>query len=241
MEIDHVVLNQSNAPPDSDVRRQNQQYLLAAFAFFSFFNSPLSYSTSSYWDKRHGTHGHAHTGSVLGEPHHTLTPTTSGLIPGWRDVAQITHFAVSILLLFSIISPWLPRHTKFIPRHVRPLLGVSSPLTQPARKSPDGNQEDDGDKDDTRDSVSLLSALRMSGSIPPSLEAQMIREVLGLGTGVLGLALSLTRQMGSPGTKGSRVGLERRVLEQKAFSRLAELVALDGEHAYNLHVIRELC
>jgi hypothetical protein len=95
----------SSPPSDGSVQMQMQgqpqQYLLATFALFSFFNSPLtSYPSPSA--------SHSHSGSVLGHTHASVVVTDSHIY-GWRDLVQAFHMFVSALVLLSIVVPWLPR------------------------------------------------------------------------------------------------------------------------------------
>ncbi|KAF9566552.1 hypothetical protein CPC08DRAFT_682424 [Agrocybe pediades] len=88
-----------------------QQYLLAVFALFSFFNSPLTSSSMP--------HAHHHTGTVLTAVHPPLAyapdivsqfvapaPSTP---PSWtwKEYVQIFHLAVSVLVLATFVGSWL--------------------------------------------------------------------------------------------------------------------------------------
>ncbi|RDB30417.1 hypothetical protein Hypma_007232 [Hypsizygus marmoreus] len=74
-----------------------QQYLLATFALFSFFNSPLTSSSSS-------DPSHVHTGTVLNGP--TVVVDGQGSW-GFTEYVQVFHLAVSVLVLLSFISTWV--------------------------------------------------------------------------------------------------------------------------------------
>ncbi|KDR68370.1 hypothetical protein GALMADRAFT_146330 [Galerina marginata CBS 339.88] len=102
---------------------QPQQYLLAVFALFSFFNSPLTSSSTP------STH-HTHTGTVL-SAHPPLayapeivaqfvapagpgpsSPAAGWLGQGqghwhWQEWVQLFHLAVSVLVLASFVCSWL--------------------------------------------------------------------------------------------------------------------------------------
>lgn len=230
MEVDrtnHFAQQQQQQP-------QPGQYLLAAFAFFSFFNSPLSYRKSYPGQP----HEHTHTGVVLGDTQvHGTAP--QAMTFSWRDVVQVIHLAVSLLLLVSIIVPWLPRVTRariarLVPSGLRPILGSTvSSGTQPrsrARASSDASSSSEDEKENASARKTLIAALRPSQGLSAAQEAQALHDALGLHTGVLGLLVSLTRQVRACVSmrSRSRFGLERRMLEQRAIVRLAELVALDG-------------
>ena len=95
---------------------QPQQYLLAVFALFSFFNSPLTSSTS-----RASGH-HQHTGTVLISLHPPLAyapeiisqfaapsslPVVSGADAwGWKEYVHMFHLFVSIVVLASFVLSW---------------------------------------------------------------------------------------------------------------------------------------
>ncbi|GLB39084.1 putative helix loop helix domain containing protein [Lyophyllum shimeji] len=70
-----------------------QQYLLAVFAVFSFFNSPLTSSTST---------PHVHTGTVL----NGSAATADGGSWGFTEYMQMFHLLVSVVVLLSFVSSW---------------------------------------------------------------------------------------------------------------------------------------
>ena len=94
---------------------QPQQYLLAVFALFSFFNSPLTSSSPH-------APGHQHTGTVLTSLHPPLAyapeiisqfaapsslPVVSGADAwGWKEYVQMFHLFVSIVVLASFVLSW---------------------------------------------------------------------------------------------------------------------------------------
>lgn len=102
-------------PPDSpsqwrqQQQSQPQQFLLAAFALFSFFNSPLTGSTG---------HGHHHTGKVLTPVHPPLVyapeivsqfvtlQNPAVVTRAWKEYVQFFHLFVSLLVLASFIWNW---------------------------------------------------------------------------------------------------------------------------------------
>ena len=228
MEVDQTAIQEIQVQAQQP---QSGQYLLAAFAFFSFFNSPVL----SSWNSRPGSHAHTHQGVVLGDPRPAVNYGSNGIpsvFLGWRDVAQLVHLAVSVLLLVSVIAPWVPGIARYIPRAIKPLLGGAILQQTRAGTSSCDSSDDEGvndkEKDDWKARMVLLSALRRGRTLVPEMEVQVLREALELTTGVWGLFMSLTRQVGYNRKSRSRYGLERRMLEQRAFMGLAELVALDG-------------
>ncbi|KAG6854425.1 hypothetical protein C0991_006968 [Blastosporella zonata] len=90
------------APMEQEQQPQatQQQYLLATFALFSFFNSPLTSSSSST------TPTHVHTGAVLNG---STAPLAVDASLGWglSYYLQIFHLLVSVVVLFSCVSNWL--------------------------------------------------------------------------------------------------------------------------------------
>ena len=99
-------------------RPQQQQFLLAVFALFSFFNSPLTSSYSTRQD-----HPHSHTGSVLNTLHPPLAyapdiisqftapspPNNTSPAWSWQNYIQVFHLLVSVLVLASFVGSWLGR------------------------------------------------------------------------------------------------------------------------------------
>jgi hypothetical protein len=92
---------------------QAGQCLLATFAMFSFFSSPLSTGnvpdTNAETSPWAASHPHSHTGFVLGHSQAAAHGTPSFRAAwGWRDAVQILHLFVSALVLLSVVLPWLP-------------------------------------------------------------------------------------------------------------------------------------
>ena len=91
---------------------QPQQFLLAVFALFSFFNSPLTNSMGGH-DHAH----HHHTGKVLTAVHPPLAyapEIISQFVPpppvvatwAWKEYAQLFHLLVTLLVLVSLVGNW---------------------------------------------------------------------------------------------------------------------------------------
>jgi len=211
-----------------------QQYLLAAFAFFSVFNNPLATRTHTYTQ----THtGHSHQGTVL-TPHQPAysqpafptpsMPTVSSL--GMSEVVQGVHLLVSTLVFFYVIVPWLSGAL----RRARGLSALSSITSRirtvhahPAEPAPETIIEtarvtkSRAPRDAALMQV-LLDALHPTCRGSPD-EAVLLRRALGVSNGVLGLMQGVI--------KAGRVdrGIELNQLEQRAWVRLGELVAFDGK------------
>lgn len=98
-----------------------QQYLLAVFALFSFFNSPFTSLSST--GREHSSQNHHHTGKVLtplypplvyspeivsqfAQPSN-LVGSTGAASTVWKDFVQLFHLVVSILVLASFVGNWL--------------------------------------------------------------------------------------------------------------------------------------
>ncbi|KLO17655.1 hypothetical protein SCHPADRAFT_925688 [Schizopora paradoxa] len=222
---------------------QPGQYLLAAFAFFSFFNSPVSYyATSSA--RSHDSSRHTHSGVVLDATHGrpyggdnwSVARVAGGL--GWRDVVQVVHVAVSLLLLLSIVGPWLPnafrrRYSRAMPRVLRPFLGLpftprphsdSSKRSRSRDSQRSGSDSSGDEREDASARDALSSALLWTG-VDVQHTTRALLNALGLRPGVFGMLSSCLQVVFTRGPGAHR--LERRVLEQRVFTRLAELVALD--------------
>ncbi|KAH9968233.1 hypothetical protein BC827DRAFT_1373375 [Russula dissimulans] len=131
----------------SPVPAQPTQYLLAVFAFLSFFNSPLaSYS------RPHPIH----SGVVLADSGSIIPLAVSTSTFGWRELLQAFHLVVSSLVFFSILLPFLP---KGFPR----LRSLSSspkfPRTDAARRAALINALDQAQRGTSNEAACLLAAL----------------------------------------------------------------------------------
>jgi hypothetical protein len=198
-----------------------QQYLLAAFAFLSFLNSPLT--TSVPYSH---SHPHEHTGSVL---NHTVAGKPSEY--GWDNLIQAFHLFVSAALFFSVVVPWLPqalRDSRFITKLASPFIAVYPAyrvmMLSATSALPDDSQgakQPSASMDSTRSA--LLNALSPF-SRGSDTEAQMLRKALGISIGLVGLCQGVSKA----GKKHRGIELDQ--LEQRAWVRLGELVALDGTH-----------
>ncbi|KAF7796146.1 hypothetical protein EIP86_007320 [Pleurotus ostreatoroseus] len=199
------------------------QYLLAAFAFFSLWNSPLA----NNYAKPHTHDGaHAHHGAVL-TAHPTMVPTNTTLPApaygyGVHEVVQAFHLLVSTLVFFYIVFPWLSgvlRHSQAasaVLRRVQAYLAL---------KDYDAGAPAAGDvspKAKSQQRVALVDALAPASRGLPD-EAGRLRRALGVSTGVYGLLQGVI--------KAARIdrGLEMNQLEQRAWVRLGELVACNAD------------
>ena len=197
-----------------------QQYLLAAFAFLSFLNSPLTTSSAPY------SHPHEHTGSVL---NHTVAGKPSEY--GWDDLIQSFHLLVSAALFFSIVVPWLPqalRNSRLIAKLASPFVViyptcgvVTLSATSAALEDSQAAKRPSANVDASRSA--LLKALSPA-SRGLDTEAQMLRKALGISVGLVGLCQGVSKA----GRKHRGIELDQ--LEQRAWVRLGELVALDGTY-----------
>lgn len=191
-----------------------QQYLLAVFAFFSVFNSPLTSSHRSH----PASHAHAHHGTVL-TPHpptQTQVPVSSPTGYGLHEVAQAAHLLVSTLVFFYVLVPWLSGTL----RKTTILSKVSSLFSRP--------QHDASQASTTVARRNLYVRAALTEALTTTArgskdEPSHLRAALGISTGILGLLQSVIKA-----TRRDR-GIEINQLEQRAWVRLGELIAFDGE------------
>ncbi|KAH9941125.1 uncharacterized protein BXZ73DRAFT_42084 [Epithele typhae] len=186
-----------------------QQYLLAVFAFFSVFNSPL---TSSF--NAHTTAPHEHHGTVLTphSPTHTQIPVHGPRSFTLNELAQAAHLLVSTLLFFYVVVPWLTgtlRKSSIPTRFASLFLG----FRRNARRSLP--------KPNVTARNALLNALSPGARGNPD-EAAQLRAALGVSDGTIGLLQSVIKA-----ARRDR-GIELNQLEQRAWVRLGELIAFDG-------------
>lgn len=199
-----------------------QQYLLAAFAFFSVFNSPLASSFSR--SQKSYDHSHPHHGSVL-TAHPSMIPTPSSLVSshtyGMNEFVQAFHLLVSTLVFFYVVVPWLTgalrrnRASDVLQKLRSSFVRVHRSNTEAVEMQPS-----------TPGVQAYQRALLMDALSPASRgsadEATRLRRALGVSSGVYGLLQSII--------KAARIdrGLEMNQLQQRAWVRLGELIAFDG-------------
>lgn len=200
---------------------QAPQYLLATFALFSFFNSPLSYSSSP------SAHPHTHSGTVLGHTHTQAVPNTVEVSYGWREIIQAFHFLVSVLVFLSIILPWLPvtlkgdRLLSFFPSLFRSIFSTLKHNTTRPTPTSTSVKPHITKTTSTLGPPTLMDALNESnrGALE---EADHLRCALAVSAGLGGLLQVAFSRKGRTG-----LGSERKRLEQRAWVRLGELAVLD--------------
>lgn len=219
----------SKEPP----KTRSEQYLLAAFAFFSFFNSPVSFSpASSVWLDGPIQQKYTHCGAVLGPGSHmgaNISEWTGALsvsnAPGWRDAMQLAQLVLSIFMLFSFMRPRLlrlaeltSRSSKTVSIRIHSLVRSNAPAPT---IDPNAEEKVPGDKLRLFVAARKLRAMRTNGMIELAEEAQIYREGLGIRMGIPGLLSLLYRQI-VPKKASDFWQLERR-----AYARLAEIAVLD--------------
>lgn len=221
-------------PPTASQSSQPQQYLLAVFALFSFFNSPLTPTSQPV------SHHHTHQGSVLS---HAASPAFSSQpVIGWtwNDVIHVVHLFASLAVFISIVIAWIPaprrshqsRLMQLIP--FTPLIHAahtsSSRETSDLPTPPDSDVNDSGSEPDSTSteytvratkevSNPLIDALSSRGTAD---ELNHLLRALNINTGWLGIV------RGSIGTLQVERGPETR-RERRAWTRLAELIVLSAE------------
>lgn len=187
--------------------RPPQQYLLAVFALFSFFNS----SPSSLFPYSKSENG-AHTG-------HVLSSVPQATPNSWTNLIQTFHLLVSVLVFASIVTPWIipARFTKTNDSILRKIVscvipGQSSPVepVQRARMTPAPAR---------RSRAALLAALTPArrGSLD---EVDALRNALGADPGFF--VWNWSGMM-------KEAGFEGRGLEQRAWVRLGEIISLSRQ------------
>lgn len=228
---DNIVQTQS----DNNAQQAHaQQYLLAVFAFFSVFSSPLASSRSQAYP----AHPHAHHGQVL-TPHVPPYSEAPPVVPassfdisaiGWYEAVQAAHLLVSTLVFFYVLVPWLSGTL----RRFRGRLALSQFLAR-ARATcmpssmPDPLALADGariGKPRAHHQAALMDSL--VDALDPAHrgsadEAVKLRRALGVMDGFVGLMQGVI--------KAGRVdrGIELNQLEQRAWVRLGELVAFNDQ------------
>jgi len=104
--VQSMPLANTPAVTHSEPQHQSQQYLLAVFVLFSFFNSPVTSSNSHSTTQQ----GHGHVLSSTPVPLAYAPDIVSQFNPpvvttvAWRDWVQIAHLAITILLFISVLA-----------------------------------------------------------------------------------------------------------------------------------------
>lgn len=222
-------------PPSASQLVQPQQYLLAVFALFSFFNSPLT-STS-----QPASHHHTYQGSVLS---HATSPVFSTRPPiGWTysDIIQVVHLLASLAIFASVVIPWIPVPRKAYQSRFMRFMPFASLIYQahasPSRETPNlptpPDSPDVSDCGSEPDSSSTEYTVRATKEVSNPLadalssrgaagEFDNLLSALNVSTGWLGM---VRRSVGAFQTQS---GIETRH-ERRAWTRLAELIALSSE------------
>ena len=195
---------------------QQQQYLLAVFAFFSVFNSPLTSSYHSHTPH----HPQPHHGAVLTphSPTQTQVPVPSSTGYGLHEVVQAAHLLVSTLVFFYVIVPWLSGTI----RNSGILTKVASFFARSRCDVPSSPTSSAMMKRNEHVRAALTDALSPAARGSDD-EPACLRSALGISTGVIGLLQSVIKA-----ARRDR-GIEINQLEQRAWVRLGELIAFDGE------------
>lgn len=219
-------------PPTASQVTQPQQYLLAVFALFSFFNSPLTSTSQPV------SHHHTHQGSVLSHG----TPSTFSTQPKigwtWNDVIQIVHLFASLAVFISIVIPWIPVPRRAYQSRVMQLIPFAS-LMYPSPSletsdlpapldSPDVS-DDSSEPDSSSTEYTVRATKEASNPLADVLssrgatdEFDNLVSALGVSTGFIGMV------RGSVGALQAQSGFETR-RERRAWMRLAELITLSSE------------
>lgn len=188
--------------------RPGQQYLLAVFAVFSFFNSSPSTLFSSSPSPAHGTH----TGHVLSSPAATPHTTPSP----WSSLIQSLHLFVSILVFASFVTPWIMPSKPSGGSMLRRILFSANPMTQSSPTSPQRPQHA------RRSRAALLAAIAPSQRGSPD-EVDALRSALGADP-----VIFIWRWFGLM----KQAGFEARGIEQRAWVRLGEIMSMQPSTSF---------
>ncbi|KAF9239272.1 hypothetical protein BU15DRAFT_46870, partial [Melanogaster broomeanus] len=210
---------------------QPQQYLLAVFALFSFFSSPLTSSSVPV------SHHYTHEGSVLS--HVTSSSASSFVKPAigwtWNDFVQVIHLLASLAVFISIIVPWIPvqwRFTQFVPfpslisgahatiASTHDMADLPTPPSSPDISDAD-SEADSSSTEDTvcmggrskKPSNPLAHALSSRGTTD---EFENLLSALNVSSGWMGMVCSAVGTRKAPDIRR----------ERQAWMRLAELIVL---------------
>ncbi|KZT02946.1 uncharacterized protein LAESUDRAFT_762372 [Laetiporus sulphureus 93-53] len=202
-----------------------QQYLLAAFAFFSVFNSPLA-SSRPHAHPAHEHHGTVLTPQVRPQAEFSIYLTTSsasGL--GLHELVQAAHFLVSTLVFLYVILPWISSTLKRAPALASYVTHLRTSCTTAETSATFANNVHMS-KARNQQRAALMEAFL--DALDPARrgsadETERLRRALGVTDGVLGLMHGVI--------KAGRVdwGIELNQLEQRACVRLGELVAFNDK------------
>ena len=226
-------------PPTASHSAQPQQYLLAVFALFSFFNSPLTSTSQPV------SHQHTHHGSVLTHATPPAFSAQSAIGWTWNDVIQVVHLFASLAVLVSIVIPWIPVPRRIYQLRLMQLVPFASLVYQAHASSsretsdlptpPDSPDvsESGSYSGSEPDSSSTEYTVRATKEVPNPLadalssrgaadELDNLLSALNVSTGWLGMF------RGSVGTFRVQSGSETR-RERRAWTRLAELIVLSAE------------
>jgi hypothetical protein len=208
----HLVLQ----PPDIAAQRQPANYLLAAFLLFNFFNPNTSASQPTQ----------AHEGIVLS---HTPSNTTSVALvdsTGW-SVLQATNMLVSVLLLLSLLGP-------YIPRKLARLLPGALLVASPSSSTSSSRSQKTGKHDATTRDIMISRALA-SG------DERALRSALGADGSLYSIIktvalVALGRAKGALQTERLTEGVVARQdeIELRGWRRLSQMEVLRGTSHYVL-------
>ncbi|KAF8434812.1 hypothetical protein L210DRAFT_3552421 [Boletus edulis BED1] len=222
-------------PPAASQSTQPQQYLLAVFALFSFFNSPLTYTSQPV------SYHHTHQGSVLSHATSSAFSAQPAIGWTWNDVGQVVHLLASLAVFISIVLPWAPvprrayqsRLMQLVPfaSLIYPMHASSSRETSDLPTPPDSpDASDSGSEPDSSSteytvratkelSNPLIEVLSSRGTAD---EFDNLLTALNISSGWFGMF------RGSVGAFQVHYRVEPR-RERRARARLAELIVLASE------------
>lgn len=213
---------QQEQTAEAQSQGDGKQYLLAVFALFSFFNTPLP-TSSPFGGSEHphewDLHKMNHTGYVIA-PHPPLLPPRPPPSPawGWSEWIQSFHLIVSIVVFATILLPWIP---------VKAILRPLKFRSRPPRSSTVSRNA-------ARPETVLVSALQFQKRGTPT-EAADIKHALGACSA--GVMETIKRVL--TGKVTATTNFERKGLEQRAWVRLGEIAVHDGKCTSKIYLGNE--
>ena len=221
-------------PPTASQATQPQQYLLAVFALFSFFNSPLTSTSQPV------PHDHTHQGSVLSHAASPVFSVQPAIGWTWNDITQAIHLLASLAIFVSIVIPWIPVPRRVYQSRLMKLIPFASLIYQtyayPPRETSDlptppesPDVSDDSSEADSSSTEYTVRATKVPCSLADVLasrgatdEFDNLMSALKVSTGWIGMV------WGPVGALQAHSRFETR-RERQAWIRLAELVVLSPE------------
>lgn len=221
-------------PPTASPVTQPQQYLLAVFVLFSFFNSPLTSTSQPV------SHHHTQQGSVLSHATSPASPAQPVAGWTWNDAIQIVHLLATLAVLISIVIPWIPIPRKAYQSRVVQLIPFASLIyqayasasseTSDLSTSVSPDVSNDGSEPESSSTEYTVRATKEVSNLLPDVlssrgdidEFDNHTSALNVSTGIIGMV------RGSVGALQAQGAFKTR-RERRAWIQLAELTVLSRD------------